>query len=166
MVLGPRRCFEATCYPYLERALGSRRCFEATCYSNLERVLGSRRCFEATCYPHLERALGPRRCFKTTCCTNLPMLRSVCSWKWGECVDRNVGIRLPIDAASRNRRSESSTRRLRKLVCCDCKLAREKSWGDLVKFQWGLLQEHYRGGGFCFISWFVLCVKRWQKYHE
>jgi hypothetical protein len=87
----------------------------------------SRRCFEATCYPHLERALGPRRCFKTACCPSLPMLSTVFSLKWGECVHRNVGIRLPIAAASRNRRSVSSTRRLRKFVRCDCELAAEQN---------------------------------------
>jgi len=105
---------------------GPRRRFEATCYPHLQMALGPRRRFEATCYPHLQMALGPRRRFEATCYPHLPMLRSVRSWKW-KCVHRNVGIRLAINAASRNRRSEFSTRQLRKLVCCDSELATEQN---------------------------------------
>jgi hypothetical protein len=160
MALGPRRRFEETCYPHLEMALNSRRHFLATCYLHLQMALDLRRRFEWTCYSHLEMALGHRKHFQTTCYLRLPMLRSVRSWKWGERVHRNVGIWLPINAASRNRRSESSTRQMRKFVCCDCELATGQNLSN--KVQWDLSQEYYREGGwFCFIPWFVLCKKSW-----
>ena len=117
-------------------------------------AVGPRRRFEATCHPYLQMALGPKRYFEATCYPHLRMLRSVRSWKWGKCVYRNVGLRLPIDAASRNRRSESSTRQTRHLVCCDCELATEQNLSRRghvsVRFITGTLP---RRRGFCLILW-------------
>ena len=166
MALGPIRRFEATCYPHLQMALGPRRRFETTCYPHLQMALGPRRRFETTCYPHLQMALGLKRHFEATCYPHLPMLRSVRLWKWGEFVHRNVGIRLAIDATSRNGRSESSTRQLRKIVCCDCELVTEPNLSrpgqGSVRFITGTLPRRRRA---CFIPWFVLCQKSWQQYH-